>query len=50
VKRIGVAERSVADSAPLPVKPDTTSSRYVCPGSWPLATRTTAMIPKATRS
>ena len=50
VKRIGVAETSVADSAPFPVNPASTIFRYVSTTSCPLATRTTAMIAKATAS
>ena len=50
VKRIGVAEMSVAESAPLPVKPASIMRRYVSQGSWPVAARITAMTPKATTS
>ena len=50
VKRIGVAEMSVAESAPLPVKPASIIRRYVSHGSWPVAARTTAITPKATTS
>ena len=50
VKRIGVAEMSVAEKAPFPVKADAKSSRYVWPGEWPLTTRMTPMIVNATTS
>ena len=50
VKRIGVAEMSVAESAPLPVKPASIIRLYVSQGSWPVAASTTAITPKATRS
>ena len=50
VKRIGVAEISVAENAPFPVKPGSRISRYVLHTEWPLARRTTPMIAKATAS
>ena len=50
VKRIGVAEMSVADSAPFPVKPASTIFRYVSQGSRPVSARMTPITAKATTS
>ena len=50
VNRIGVAEISVADIAPLPVNPASTIFRYVSQVSCPVSARTTPMIANATTS
>ncbi len=50
VNRIGVAEISVADIAPLPVNPASTIFRYVSHGSRPVSARTIPMIANATTS
>jgi hypothetical protein len=50
VKRIGVADMSVAESAPFPVKPASIMLRNVAPGACPLAARTRAMMANATTS
>ena len=47
---MGVAEISVAESAPFPVKPASTIFRYVSPGECPVSARTTPMIANATTS
>ena len=50
VKRIGVAEIRVAESAPDPVNPASTIFRYVSHGECPVSFRTTPITAKATTS